>query len=418
MKRMSNYRLSWCALVVLLFLLVFFIPSCSTSSGNGETGALEIIRKEPYLIYTGNNTSMTVTWQTNRTPTYAYVEWGDTPSSTDNRAYVQETGNGKDQHQFFHTITELIPGTRTYYRVVTDGEEFTGSFKTAPLEKAQNLTFYAYGDTRSHPEVQNRVVSQMLDDIKQAPDTRQTFCTHSGDFTMDGMDEIFWDMEYFNRNYPNTIKLLANMPILGACGNHEIYRADYVDDPAHYGYLLRKYWPYTFLQESNHCYYSVDYGPVHLAVIDQYTAEYGQNSAQRQWLLQDLGSTNKPWKIVMFHRPAWSAGNLGKRRSSRSEHGDDTVIQDYYHPAFVKHNVKAVIQGHQHYYSRCRVDGVDYLTLGGGGAPLSTPNPDAEHLVKTTAQYHFGRFDISGNIMKVKVVNIDGQEIDSFQKEL
>jgi len=159
--------------------------------------------------------------------------------------------------------------------------------------------------------------------------------------------------------------MLASLPVLVSCGNHEIYRPDHVDDPEHFGWLLRKYWPYTFLEDKEHCYYSVDYGPLHIAIIDQYTTDYNDGSAQYQWLKQDLENSDKKWKTVMFHAPGWSANVLETSTESRSVHENDEIIQKYYHPVFLENNVKVVLQGHVHYYARCEVDGIEYLPVGG-----------------------------------------------------
>jgi len=404
---------------LLLVTILLNFASCSNSSDttNGSQ-VIETIRKEPYLIYTGDSTSMTVAWQTNKSPESAYIEWGSQPSILEESRIVKETGGGQDEHQFLYTITGLKPNTRTYYRVIVDGMAYSGSFKTAPGETEESLSFYVYGDTRSNPDINDRILSGILSDMKAIPDERQTFCTHSGDFVIYGMDEIFWDREYFNRDYSNTLEFLAKIPLMTSCGNHETYHENHFDDPEHYGYLLRKYWPYTFLKEKNHCYYSVDYGPVHLAVIDQYTTDYDSGSVQHEWLKQDLENSKKPWKVVMFHRPGWSANILEKDVEFRGMHDNDEIIQKYYHPIFKENNVKVVLQGHIHYYARCSVEGIEYLTVGGGGAPLVTPNPEAEYLVKAVKKHHFGRIDIKKDEMNITIIDIDGNEIDSVRTEL
>ena len=405
-------------LILLVLILVFNLTSCNNSNSSDDNTGSDIIRKEPYLIYTGNNTSMTVTWQTIQTPGSSKIEWGSGGPVPEGSVDVKENGSGADEHIFTHTITGLKPDSLVYYRVIVDGKSYGGSFRTAPDELADTLSFYTYGDTRSHPDVQNQVTGRILSDMKAYPAKRQTFITHSGDFTMDGMDEGPWDNEYFNREYPATVELLASLPVLTSCGNHETYRADFVDDPENYGWLLRKYWPYTFLEDKGHCYYSVDYGPLHIAVIDQYTTDYQEGSVQYQWLKQDLENSKKKWKIVMFHRPGWSAGVAGESSSSKSIHENDEIIQKYYHPIFRDNNVKVVLQGHVHYYARCSVDGIAYLTLGGGGAPLTDPDLSSEKLVKALKMYHFGRIDIDGNEMNVTIINDSGNEIDSLKLEL
>ena len=54
------------------------------------------------------------------------------------------------------------------------------------------------------------------------------------------------------------------------------------------------------------CYYSFDYGPAHITVVDQYVS-FAPGSAQYIWLENDLAASQKLWKFVILHEPAWSA---------------------------------------------------------------------------------------------------------------
>jgi len=131
---MSRIR-AFSVIVLVLYLGAFGAVSCH--DGLGPTAQAQI-RKGPYLIYPGNSTSMTVLWQTDRTPAQATIEWGST-TDYHSTVTVLENGNGEDEHQFSYTITDLTPGSRTYYQVSVDGEQFPGSFLTAPSESATSL---------------------------------------------------------------------------------------------------------------------------------------------------------------------------------------------------------------------------------------------------------------------------------------
>lgn len=93
---------------------------------------------------------------------------------------------------------------------------------------------------------------------------------------------------------------------------------------------------------------------------------YTPGSAEYNWLTNDLASTTKPWKILLFHEPGWSAGG---------SHANNTTVQTYIQPLCKQYGVDLVLNGHNHYYSRAVVDGVQHITTGGGGAPLYAPNP-------------------------------------------
>ncbi|MBU1167727.1 metallophosphoesterase, partial [Patescibacteria group bacterium] len=161
------------------------------------------------------------------------------------------------------------------------------------------------------------------------------------------------------------------------------------------------------LETSESFYYSFDYGPVHVAVVDQYTADYSVGSAQYNWLADDLSKTKKKWKVVMFHAPAWSAGH----------HENDVTAQESLGPLMETNGVSAVLQGHNHYYARNEVNGIHYLTLGGGGAPLYTPDLEYPNLADADPAYHFARFDMTQNTFNVSVIDEAGTEIDSFALE-
>src|SRR6185503_4648477 len=56
-------------------------------------------------------------------------------------------------------------------------------------------------------------------------------------------------------------------------------------------------------------FYSFDYGPVHVVVLDTETAflDPVRRQAQLDWLTADLQSTTQPWKVAAFHRPPFSS---------------------------------------------------------------------------------------------------------------
>ena len=78
-----------------------------------------------------------------------------------------------------------------------------------------------------------------------------------------------------------------------------------------------------------------------------------------------------------------------------------------------------VIQGHIHSYCRCLKDGIQYVTLGGGGAPLDAGRGaegsyDPALIQKDAFVFHFGRFDLVDNKIDATIIDKDGNIIDSF----
>lgn len=82
------------------------------------------------------------------------------------------------------------------------------------------------------------------------------------------------------------------------------------------------------------------------------------------------------------------------------------------HDLFKQKGVSVVIQGHNHYYARRLTEGITYLTLGGGGAPMYDPIAVGLH-EKAVKVLHFARFDISGKTLTLQVIDDSGNTVDT-----
>jgi len=350
------------------------------------------LKKGPYIIYPGNNTEMTVLWQLDESMPCS-IEWGTDTTYSDGSAETSEYG---DDHQHKHTITGLTPGTKYFYKVTVGAGFATGSFRAAPAASATDVKFIAYGDTRTYPSDHDTVAGAIINTFELDPDYHSILLL-DGDFVCAGVTEEDWTTEFFDPAYQNIQEMLANIPLNGAQGNHERQ----VNGGEHEGWLYLKYFPYPYV---GGYYWSFDYGPAHIAVVDEYI-DYSTGSAQLTWLENDLANTTKEWKFVMSHEPGWSAGG----------HNDNPNVQTYLHPLCVQYGVDIYIQAHNHYYCRCGVDGIKYITTGGGGAPLSTPKPDWNEYIETcTEGHHYCKINIVGADLTLTAVKPDGTVIDTF----
>ena len=366
---MISFKRSSCLLVVFLL--------CSTTAFAG-------IVKGPYLLFEGSNTSMTVLWQDNATESNV-IRWGTSTNYTLGQATVAEYGT---DHQHRHVITGLQPSTRYYYEVAGYG---SGFFRTAPEASATAVKLLAYGDTRSYPADHEKVAGRMRAAYAADP-AYQTIALHAGDWVASNA-ETNWTNEWFvsTTTYPQMHAFQAEVPIVGALGNHEGT-----------GTVYNKYFPEPY--NAARFYWSFDYGPLHVAVVDQYTT-YTAGSAQYNWLASDLAASTKPWKIVLLHEPGWTSGG---------SHGNNTTVQGVLQPLFKQNGVQLVIGGHNHYYARAVVDNIQHLTLGGGGAPLYAPASGQPNIVKTDQSLHHTEIDINGNTMLFTARRSDGTLIESF----
>ncbi|MHC4194870.1 MAG: CBM96 family carbohydrate-binding protein, partial [Planctomycetota bacterium] len=314
------------------------------------------------------------------------LEWGLTTSY--NTGSTQTT-QYNTAHQHKYTITGLTPNTKYYYRVTAGGQSDAGHFRTAPANSATNVKIFAYGDTRSNPSTQNTVVGGMISKY-QSDSSLQTICLHSGDWTVQDT-ESNWTTQFFPRNQANLRKFQREVPIMGCVGNHEQNAARY-----------RKYYPYPWAASN---YFSFDYGPVHIAVVDMHqSGGIGNASAQKAWLTNDLASSSKQWKIIVLHPPGWSAGT----------HSDNVGVRNHIQPLCKTYGVDLVIAGHNHNYARCVVNQVRHITSGGGGAPLYSINTSRPNVVTATRTNNFCTIDIQGNNLYFKAFRPNGTQIDSF----
>ena len=343
-------------------------------------------RKNPYLLYPGKNTEMLIIWQLDGN-TNCTLTWGETKNSLDNSITTTEE-DGDHIHKIL--LTSLEPNTHYYYKVLISDDNYKyGNFITGKNDDAKNISFYAYGDTRNHPEKHDIVAQQVMNSIANDPSS-QTFIVTTGDYVDNGDSESAWDSQFFNKNYPNIQEMLANLPYLAAMGNHEKQ-----------GVLFTKYFPYPMFEDRR--YYSFDNGPVHIVIVDQYT-DYTKGSKQHNWLENDLATNNKKWKIVLLHEPGWSA----------RYHPNNVDVQNIIQPLCVKYGVQFVLTGHNHYYARAVVDNVYHITTGGGGAPLSNPKPNSDKIVIYDKSYHFCKLDIKDEVLSFSAIRSDGTSIETF----
>lgn len=371
-------------------------------------------RKLPYLIYPENPTQMTVLWQTEEyivnPPYYEYdiectISWGeDTNYGTGTETFYES--NGEDYYQYLYTIESLTTGTKYYYKVIINNltlqetAEISSSFISAPSVETDEVTFYAYGDTRGA----NYSASPFHDDVcfqvNEAIDndeTSQTFILHAGDWVSQDTEED-WDACYFNTNDLNSVMMLSEIAVMGTLGNHETYGYGG-------GAIYKKYWPYPYqdIQGEETYNYSFDYGPVHFICIQLINEDAIIDEDQENWIINDLTNTTKPWKVMIFHAPGYSNGG----------HVNCPAAQNVLQPICEQYGVQLVIAGHNHYYAHWLVNGVHHLTLGGGGVYTNNPNEGIGELI-AGGFHHFAKISIIEDDMSINIIDLEGIDRDPF----
>ena len=372
------------------------------------TGQIVNFDKEPYMMYQNEEIGTTgeylstlekllVRWQLSSTSlaTSCELTYEDGISSKT----VQATYDTDDIWEVSLDLdVDLNPDTKYTYEVilynngVPISETKDGTFLTPPLATETSVTYYGYGDTRGDdnspqpptpPPAHNDVCNAILNEFSSSNDPgSQTFLLHTGDWNNISTDPG-WDLDYFWEGYNEADELRANMPIMGAIGNHEGSGGSYY-----------KYWPYKY--DEPFC-YSFDYGPVHICVVKVQHENYPHNIIPENivnWVSDDLSSTEKEWKVMMLHVPIYSSGN-------HPNHPDALLKL---RPLCLTNGVQTVLNGHNHYYSHWLVDGIHYLTLGGGGAKLYDDFDEDIGEVEVDDIDHFGKFIVNGDNMTVNII--------------
>ena len=355
---------------------------CLSSAAGAVT-----IEKGPYL-QSFDTTAVTVCWVSD-SDAPSIVDYG--PSERLGETIEVEIGRrrlwnagGPSELKAFHQvrIEGLAPDTRYHYRVRNgDAVSEIRPFRTAP-RPGSSFSFVAYGDTRptdNHRDVVDRV-------LRLDPEPR--FILHTGDMVPNGQRGPDWQ-GYFDWEGV----LIDHIPIYPVLGNHEKNADAYFQ---------------LFALPGNERWYSFDVGDAHIITLDSNWGQRGSD-AQRAWLIQDLRANyDKPYIFVQFHHPPFTCANQFHRRISYLD-----IVRDWA-PLFEAAEITAVFNGHDHDYQHNRVNGVNYVVAGGGGASIYDVRP-REFTVHAAPVYHVVQVDIGpGEATFTAIKADDGAVIERF----
>ncbi|MBY0275943.1 metallophosphoesterase family protein [Candidatus Binatia bacterium] len=321
-------------------------------------GAVALTRG-PYLTK-ARRTSVTVVWRTDVAGT-SVVRWGAGTA-------LDRVATGPDGTTHKVRLTGLTPGARYSYRVETGGLTFgrRRAFRALDAAHDPSFRFAVVGDfgTGSAAEVavEDRIVLAKPRLLMTVGDNAYS----SGS-----------DAELDARVFPQYADLIDHVAINVVLGNHDVGTAGGAPERDAFS-LGPRAW------------YSFDASSAHFVVLDSNEGCITAGCPQYDWLVSDLSHTPQPYRFVFFHHTISSCG----------PHGTDTDLRAAWAPVFAAHGVQVVFMGHDHGYQRSvPIDGVVYVTAGGGGAGLyawtkpcaeaavvldATSVPDASHFVLVT----------------------------------
>ncbi len=317
------------------------------------------------------------------------------------------THEGVTVYQYKIAIDDRAADTLYHYRVVHGGvttEDF--SFITEP-DHLTPFRFVVFGDSRGgaigSPNLEHEAAIAAI--IDESP----ALYFNTGDLVSAGANLDNW--AYF---FTAEHDLMAHVPLYPIFGNHE--------DDEENGLTGDDNWGRYFAppDANRHpTYYSFDYLNAHFVVIDveKWETLLVPDILQNGWLRDDLDAANENPKtnftFAFLHEPPFSykEGRTG-----------NTATLLILNPIFRDYGVDAVFEGHDHFYARHEMGGINHIVTGGGGAPLYDfqPWPQPQTMPGYHAHdksNHYMVIDLEPEIATLRSFRLDGTLIDEFTLE-
>lgn len=312
----------------------------------------------------------------------AFVQYGLSPSLgfAAKTESIEQTTNNTYVHNI--KLNGLNGSSLYYYKVMHQSSQTVQYTFNTSVSPGTTFRFIWMADCRTDTVTHNQIASL----IKDVPGSR--FSLYGGDFCVSPA-YADWIKEFFTENEKEVI---VKLPFFNAPGNHEGW-----DTNA---------WAFTqspLSPSGTQAYYSFDYGDMHVLVINNQVS-YSPGSPQYIFAATDLASSNKKWKIVASHNPAYCSGG----------HGEDSVMIAMAQNIFVPNHVDLLISGHSHFYQHNFVSPIHYMVIGSAGAPLYNPTT-ASYTVKSVKDYCWGIFDVTPTSFYLRVFNNNNSLLDSLR---
>lgn len=219
------------------------------------------------------------------------------------------------------------------------------------LDSTDEFEFVVSGEAR--PTLpQMPLPPKTVEILREVRLLRPAFVLYTGDSVWGydaGRQEFLNDLDRFGSAADET-----GVPLFNAPGNHEMQ-----SDPE----AIR-----IVQERGQDLYGSFDVGDYHFIALntDEFCKEGRVTDEQLEWLRADLAEHRDARAMFVFmHRPifSWFQGDFNP--------DDAELLQGL----FREHPVRAVFASHDHFFHREDHDGVAYMTVGGGGAPLYAQPP-------------------------------------------
>lgn len=277
------------------------------------------------------------------------------------------------------------------------------------------MQFIVIGDSKGKDRgINERVLSKILKESKKLL-SEPEFIVLCGDNVAGSINESNL-AEQLQRLRDIIIEYYPKIALVPVIGNHEVN-----NDPKDNTYekifemIYRDALPDTCLDGFNNTVYYIDYKDTRFIILNSFHAgeinKIGEN--QLSWLYK-VGSVPIRNKILFVHSPAFPTGaHLG--------HCLDLYPKDRdaFWSIVEKCNIDIVFSGHEHNYSRRRIESkrvVYQIITGGGGEKLRDKYRDKSGIIiPPIAKYHFIVGDIDGSGIRISALCLDGSILDDFK---
>lgn len=333
------------------FLLVIFLLIVGASARGAQLwiDSLYHGERKPYLQRPSAD-AISIFWQTLE-PEAGQIRYRALDRSSQDQTSDEQALNYPLAQRHRVRLSGLRPATEYEYSIWHRGQLRHGPFRfwTWPDPHTSNdietVRLWVLGDPGYNSELAQQVRVSAHEWFLQHPrDTGGAF-----DFWLTTGDNAYRsgrNREFQAALFEPYADWLSRYVLFPAYGNHDARRwafFDIFDFPAQAE-------SGGVASNSEH-FYSLDFGPLHVLMLDSQDSDLSAGSPMVQWLQRDLSANQSPWTMAVLHHPPYSRGS----HDSDDGRGSDwrmLAVREQLLPELEALGVDVVLTGHSHAYER------------------------------------------------------------------